>query len=103
MASFNFNEIKVFDDSMDDMDIIRNITSTVYQEKAFYIADIGKVMEKHQEWITKIPRVVPHFGNSSTLRFTLSILQMPQLPIALNNIATLGNVTNLYSFSNLSS
>ncbi|EFN89085.1 Ornithine decarboxylase [Harpegnathos saltator] len=59
------NEIRVFDDSVDDMDIIQNITSTEHREKAFYIADIGKVIAKHDEWIAKMPRVVPHFAIKS--------------------------------------
>ncbi|KAL6438466.1 hypothetical protein ACFW04_004515 [Cataglyphis niger] len=59
----SFNEIKIFADSMDDMDIIRTMTSTtIDHEKAFYIADIGNVIQKHQEWITKMPRVIPHFA-----------------------------------------
>lgn len=64
MARPTFNEIKIFADTMDDMDIIRTMTSTtIDHEKAFYIADIGNVIQKHQEWITKMPRVIPHFGN----------------------------------------
>ncbi|XP_014486971.1 PREDICTED: LOW QUALITY PROTEIN: ornithine decarboxylase 2-like, partial [Dinoponera quadriceps] len=62
MAQYNFNEIKVFDDSMNDMDVIKTITDTVFQEKAFYIANIGNVIQKHDEWITKMPSVAPHFA-----------------------------------------
>ncbi|EFN89084.1 Ornithine decarboxylase [Harpegnathos saltator] len=62
MAWFNASGIKIYEDSMDDMDIIQNITSTEHREKAFYIADIGKVIAKHDEWIAKMPRVVPHFA-----------------------------------------
>lgn len=61
MTQLTFNEIKIFDDTMDDMDIIRNII-TEGQKKGFYIADIGNVLRKHQDWITKLPRVIPHFG-----------------------------------------
>lgn len=57
-----FEEIKIFDDAIDDMDIIRTIIKTEDEEKAFYIADIGNVIRKHEEWITKMPRVIPHFG-----------------------------------------
>lgn len=62
MARSTFDEIKIFDDSVDDMDIIKNITNIEDRERAFYIADIGNVIQKHQEWITKIPKVIPHFG-----------------------------------------
>lgn len=37
---------------MDDVDIIKtNITNMEDQERAFYIADIGNVLRKHQEWM----------------------------------------------------
>lgn len=62
MARSTFDEIKIFDDSVDDMDIIKNITNIEDSERAFYIADIGNVIRKHEEWITKIPKVTPHFG-----------------------------------------
>ncbi|XP_012524638.1 ornithine decarboxylase isoform X2 [Monomorium pharaonis] len=62
MAQFNFDEIKIFDDAIDDMDIIKTITVTQSEENAFYIADIGNVIKKHQEWLAKLPRVIPHFG-----------------------------------------
>ncbi|XP_039305691.1 ornithine decarboxylase 2 [Solenopsis invicta] len=62
MAQFNFDEIKIFDDTMDDMNILRTLTKSQSQENAFYIADIGNVIKKHQEWITKLPRVIPHFA-----------------------------------------
>ncbi|KAM0735417.1 Ornithine decarboxylase [Formica fusca] len=58
----SFDEIKIFADTMDNMDIIRTMTSTEDHENAFYIADIGNVIQKHQEWITKMPRVIPHFA-----------------------------------------
>lgn len=61
MKQFTFDEIKIFDDSMGDMDIIRTIIKEG-QKKGFYIADIGNVLRKHQDWITKLPRVIPHFG-----------------------------------------
>lgn len=61
MAQYTFDEIKIFNDTMDDMEIIRTML-TEDQERAFYIADIGNVIQKHQEWITKMPRVVPHFA-----------------------------------------
>lgn len=62
MSTNNFNEIKVFDDTVDNMDIIKTIIDTENQENGFYIVDIGDIINKHREWITKIPRVVPHYG-----------------------------------------
>ncbi|XP_019883306.1 ornithine decarboxylase 1-like [Camponotus floridanus] len=63
MARSTFDEIKIFDDSMDDMTIIKNIIINIEdQERAFYITDIGNVLRKHQEWITKMPKVIPYFA-----------------------------------------
>jgi len=63
MARSTFDEIKIFDDSVDDVTIIKNIITNIEdQERAFYIADIGNVLRKHQEWITKMPKVIPYFG-----------------------------------------
>ncbi|XP_032673218.1 ornithine decarboxylase 2-like isoform X2 [Odontomachus brunneus] len=62
MAQFNFHEIKVIDDSMNDMEVIRNIINTKNQDQAFYIANIGSVIKRHDEWIAKMPRVTPHFA-----------------------------------------
>lgn len=62
MESLKFNEIKVVDDAIDDMDIIKNIINTGNRENAFYIADMGGIIKKHQEWITRMPKVTPHYG-----------------------------------------
>lgn len=62
MSQFNFKEINIIDDSVDDMDIIRNIIEIEKSEDAFYIADIGDVIKRHHEWINKMPKVVPHYG-----------------------------------------
>ncbi|XP_020300292.1 ornithine decarboxylase-like [Pseudomyrmex gracilis] len=62
MSLNDFNEIKVFNDNLDNMDIIRNIIDEENQEDGFYILDIGDVIKKHCEWIKKIPKVVPHFA-----------------------------------------
>ncbi|XP_050450760.1 ornithine decarboxylase 2-like [Cataglyphis hispanica] len=62
MSHFNFKEIKVIDDGVDDMDIIRDIIKIEKPEDAFYIADIGDVIKRHHEWITKMPKVIPHYA-----------------------------------------
>lgn len=65
MSPGDFNEIKVFDDAADNMDIIKTIIDMKSQEDAFYIVDIGDIVNKHREWITKMPRVAPHYGTSA--------------------------------------
>ncbi|XP_011866964.1 PREDICTED: ornithine decarboxylase 2-like [Vollenhovia emeryi] len=62
MTRFTFDEIKIFDDTMNDRDIISTTTSAEYEETAFYIVDIGNIIKKHQEWTTKLPRVIPYFA-----------------------------------------
>lgn len=65
MSPGNFDEIKVFDDAVDSTDVIKTIIDRKIQEDAFYIVDIGDIINKHREWITKIPRVAPHYGMSA--------------------------------------
>ncbi|EFN89086.1 Ornithine decarboxylase [Harpegnathos saltator] len=59
---FDFTEINVLDDNIDEMDIIKNTINTEKPEDAFYVADIGGVIKKHMEWINKIPRVTPYYA-----------------------------------------
>lgn len=33
------------------------------KDEAFYILDIGTIIHKHHEWLSKLPRVKPHYGN----------------------------------------
>lgn len=81
MSPNDFNEIKVFDDATDNMDVIKTIINIKDQEDAFYIVDIGDIINKHREWITKIPRVAPHYGMSDLrtyntwFKFTLKELR----------------------------
>jgi hypothetical protein len=75
MAQLNFNEIKVFDNAINNREIIRTLINTESPERAFYMADIGSVIEKHHEWLTKMPRVIPHFG-ISILSFTFCVLRI---------------------------
>lgn len=62
MPHCTFEEINVVDDNTDDMTIIKNIINAEKQEDAFYIADIGDVIKRHNEWISKMPKIIPHYG-----------------------------------------
>lgn len=42
--------------------VIREIAENNNQEDAFYICDIGDVVQKHKIWMAKLPRVQPHYG-----------------------------------------
>ncbi|XP_053979785.1 ornithine decarboxylase 2-like isoform X1 [Hylaeus volcanicus] len=61
---FTINSIgaKVFEDTMDDFDIIKSIIDTDSKEDPFYILDVADIVEKHRNWITKMPRVFPHYA-----------------------------------------
>jgi len=52
------------------MNVIKTLISRKNQEDGFYIMDIGDIINKHREWITKIPRVAPHYGMSSLRIFS---------------------------------
>lgn len=62
MSQLDFNEIKVFEDTANDTDIIRTIIDVEDQEDPFYILDIADVIKRHNDWISKMPRVVPHYA-----------------------------------------
>ena len=66
MAHSIFNEVKVFEDTDKETDIIKSIIKTEYhtEEEPFCILDVADVMRKHQNWIEKMPRIVPHYGNT---------------------------------------
>lgn len=62
MSYSNEKGIQVYDDGAKDLDIMRKIINNQNQEDAFYILDVGNIIQKHKEWIKKIPRVIPHYG-----------------------------------------
>ncbi|KAG7204474.1 hypothetical protein KM043_004906 [Ampulex compressa] len=62
MSQFSFNEIKVFEDAANEKDIIKSIINMEDQEDAFYTLDIADIVHKHEDWINKMPRVVPHYA-----------------------------------------
>lgn len=80
MPHFNFKEIEVIDDKKNDLDIIKDIIKLEEPEDAFYIADIGDIIKRHQAWISKMPRVIPHYGMSATFIALFSILILHCFP-----------------------
>lgn len=71
MISFNVNEIQIYEDKFKDYDILKNVITTRDQEDAFYILDLGIIMKQHQEWIKKMPRIVPYYGKISKVLFVV--------------------------------
>lgn len=69
-------DINVVDDNIDDTDIVKNIINTKNCEDAFYVADIGDIIKRHQEWISKMPKVIPHYGMSIAVVIFLIVSYM---------------------------
>lgn len=58
------DRIQVIDGETNVTNIINDITAygTANQDEPFYIFNIGDIVKKHQIWIEKMPRVVPHYA-----------------------------------------
>lgn len=63
MKVTNLDErIHVLDSESNVMTVINNIATSGLQEEAFYVLDIGDIVQKHQIWKQKLPRVEPYYG-----------------------------------------
>ncbi|KAK0181502.1 hypothetical protein PV327_003781 [Microctonus hyperodae] len=62
MTSFNIGKISVYDDNIDDMNVIKNIIQVNDQEDAFYILDVECIVRQHQKWCSAMPKVSPHYA-----------------------------------------
>ena len=58
------DRIQVIDGETNVMEIINDITGygTNIQDEPFYVFNIGDIVKKHQIWIEKMPRVIPHYA-----------------------------------------
>jgi ornithine decarboxylase len=58
------DRIQVVDGETNVLEIINELTADGIsnQEEPFYIFDIGDVVKKHQVWIEKMPRIIPHYA-----------------------------------------
>lgn len=56
--------IQVIDEKAEIVNLINELTmdGTTNQEDPFYIFDIGDLIKKHQIWIERMPRVIPHYA-----------------------------------------
>lgn len=65
MKVTNLDErIHVLDSESNVMTVIKNIAMSGLQEEAFYVLDIGDIVQKHKIWKEKMPRVEPYYGKS---------------------------------------
>ena len=63
MKLTNLDErIHVLDNTSNVMTVIRDIATSGVQEEAFYVLDIGDIVQKHQIWKEKLPRVDPYYA-----------------------------------------
>lgn len=58
-----FLDLRKFDCPQNAIELIKNITSNPDVEKdPFYIVDLEDICNKHINWITRLPRVEPHYA-----------------------------------------
>lgn len=62
VSFIDVNQIQIYEDHFKKYGIFKNIIDTRDQEDAFYILDLGVIIKKHQDWIKKMPRVVPYYA-----------------------------------------
>jgi ornithine decarboxylase len=60
----DFIDLRRFDQQIDSIELIKQITNKQEndQQDAFYIVDLEDICQKHVNWITKLPRVEPHYA-----------------------------------------
>lgn len=58
------DRIQVIEGEANITKIINDLTAfgTTNQEEPFYVFNIGDIVKKHQIWIEKMPRVIPHYA-----------------------------------------
>lgn len=59
----DLDKVRIFSDGLSDVEILKIIADARDGEDPFHILDIGDIFRKHQTWLKKMPRVIPHYGN----------------------------------------
>lgn len=54
--------IQIVDGPVKVPTIINELTGLLPTEEPFYVMDASEIVRKHQNWIEKMPRVVPHYA-----------------------------------------
>lgn len=54
--------VQVITGDIDVWNIVRDIARTEAEEDAFYVCDLGNIVEKCGIWRRKLPRVQPFYG-----------------------------------------
>ncbi|RNA41493.1 ornithine decarboxylase [Brachionus plicatilis] len=57
-------DLRIFENPINPIDLIKSITSSDLnvENDPFYIVDLEDICNKHINWITKLPRVEPHYA-----------------------------------------
>lgn len=70
--------VHVLDNDSSVWSIVESIAESGVQEEAFYVCDIGDIVEKHRIWKSAMPRIIPHYAvkcnDSLTVLETLAAL-----------------------------
>lgn len=66
------NNFHVIDEPLDAIDVIRqrSISGDV-DEEPLYICNISDIIQKHQIWKLRMPRVLPFYGKSQKKNYNL--------------------------------
>ncbi|CAH0384449.1 unnamed protein product [Bemisia tabaci] len=56
------DQIYVMKSSTNAAKVLQTIAESGVKDEAFYILDIGTIIHKHHEWLSKLPRVKPHYA-----------------------------------------
>lgn len=54
--------VQIVDGPINVPAIIDQLTNELPTEEPFYVMNIDDIVRKHQAWIEKMPRVVPHYA-----------------------------------------
>ena len=64
MLDTNFTEVKIFDDELSELEILKKLTAEIEGEEPLHMLNIQDIFKKHQLWLDKMPRIVPYYGIS---------------------------------------
>lgn len=65
MLGFELENIQVHEDKS-NMDIIKQIIKDSDEnDEPFFILDIENVVRNHRRLLTKMPRIIPHYGKNN--------------------------------------
>lgn len=61
-SSADWEDVIVYEDHLDDLEIMRKIIRSQELDEPFHLLDMGDVIKKYARWSEKLPRVEPHYA-----------------------------------------